>query len=405
MPFGTTLAASLGARVIKLEDRNGDPMRSAFGPPEFTACKTMEGKESLALDLRTAEGCRIVHQLIEKADAFVHGFRPGVTERLGIDYPTLSAINPRLVYFHAPSYGVDGPYAHRPTYASEAAAVGGVYHRQAGFWLDPSIAEGMSAAELQAIFGARLRAGLTPGDAFAALAVFSGLSCALLHQRRTGEGQFLSRSMIGANCFGFSDDFNAYAGKPSIPIPDSENFGTGALYRLYETADGWVFLAVTTEREWEAFVAAVGGALADDARFMTAAARRAADGDLAVAIAEVFASGTADDWEAKLAPAGVACVHAFETTQPRAAASMSGVSEFTLTDPVIRELGLVTEVDHPVLGRIARHGLPIEFSETPGRIAPGCRTGQHTEAILTELGYTPEGIAKLHADDIVSIPR
>ena len=120
----------------------------------------------------------------------MHGFRPGVVERIGIDHETLRAINPRLVYFAAPVYGTDGPSAPPDLRGAEAAAVGGVYHRQAGFWLDPSLSEGMSAAETQIVFGERLRGGLTPGDAFVATAVFSGLSCALLHQRRTGEGQF-----------------------------------------------------------------------------------------------------------------------------------------------------------------------------------------------------------------------
>ena len=133
--------------------------------------------------------------------------------------------------------------------------------------------------------------------------------------------------------------------------------------------------------------------------------RAAADGALASVLTSIFATRGAEEWEGNIGAAR-RCLRPTvpKTSDPRAAATMSGISEFTLTDPVIRELGFVAEVEHPLLGRISRHGAPIQFSETPGRIAPGCRTGQHTEAILTELGYSAYEIAWLHADDIVAMP-
>src|SRR5262245_48995914 len=107
MPYGVTMAASLGARVIKVENLDGDPFRWSFGPPEWGACKTTEGKESIALDLRTDEGRAIMHELLAKADVFVHGFRPGVPERLGLDLDAVRAINPDIVYLHGSGYGSD----------------------------------------------------------------------------------------------------------------------------------------------------------------------------------------------------------------------------------------------------------------------------------------------------------
>lgn len=132
MPYGVTMAAALGARVIKLEDLKGDPMRWAFGNPEVTSVKTMEGKESLSVDLRSSEGRQIVHQVVKNADVFVDGFRPGVAERLGVGAEVLTALNPRLVYLHAAGYGIDGPYAHRPIYAGVASALAGQIVRHAG---------------------------------------------------------------------------------------------------------------------------------------------------------------------------------------------------------------------------------------------------------------------------------
>ena len=403
MPFGVTLAASLGARVIKLEDRDGDPMRSGFGPPEVTGCKPMEGKESLSIDLRTPKGQGIVQELVGRADAFVTGFRPGIAERLHVDYGTLSAINPRLVYFDAPGYGTSGSYAARPIFASEASAVAGSYHRHAGYWLDPARTEGMTAQELQLVIAPRLR-GQTPGDAYAAIALCTGLVLALLHQRRTGEGQLVSRTMIGSNAFGFADDFNEYPGKPPVALPDPENLGFGSLYRLYRAASGWIFLAITTQHEFDAFSDAIRDDALSDARFAAPDARRANEAELAKVLTEIFACRNARDWESLLTPRGVACVEVFEASDGAGAASMVGMAEFTYTDSVMRETGLVTDVDHPIFGRLVRHGLPATFSETPGRVAPGCRVGQHSRDILAELGYSPDDIVKLEDDEIVFAP-
>src|SRR5205823_10442271 len=114
--------------------------------------------------------------------------------------------------------------------------------------LDAERTEGLSATELQLVISPRLR-GSTPGDAYAAVNVATALTTALFHQRRTGEGQFVSTTMIGANAFGYADDFCSYEGKPPVQLPDEENLGFGALYRLYQAAAGWVFLAVTTASE------------------------------------------------------------------------------------------------------------------------------------------------------------
>jgi crotonobetainyl-CoA:carnitine CoA-transferase CaiB-like acyl-CoA transferase len=404
MPYGVTLAAALGARVVKLEDRTGDPMRSGFGPPEVTGVKTTEGKESLSLDLRSTEGQEIAHKLIARSDAFVHGFRSGIPDRLGLGYETLSALNPRLVYFEATGYGTTGPYAARPIFAQEAAVVAGASHRHAGFWLNPELSESMSVPELQAVIQPRLR-GQTPGDAYSALAACTGIVLALLEQRRSGEGQRAGRTMIGSNALGFADDFISYAGKTPVAIPDAENLGYGPLYRLYRTPNGWVFLAVTSPKEWDALVATIGGDLGADARFATEESRAANADALAKALGDAFALKGAGEWERLLTPRGVACVEAFETTTAdSAAASMGGMAEFTYTDPVIRETGLVAEIDHPIFGRILRHGPPSYFSETPARVAPGCRVGQHTDAILAELGYADDEIAKLHAAEVVFGP-
>jgi crotonobetainyl-CoA:carnitine CoA-transferase CaiB-like acyl-CoA transferase len=386
MPYGVTMTGALGARVIKLEGATGDPMRLAFGAPDVGAEKTMQGKESLVVDLQSEEGRSVVQELVARADVFVNGFRSGVAERMGLDHETLSGINPRLVYVHAAGYGIDGPYAHRPIYAQVAQAVAGSIGRHGGRWLDPSFTESLSTIEAQIVVLPRLR-GIVDGDSNAALAVLSSILFALYHQRRTGEGQFLSTTMIGGNALAYADDFVRYAGKPSLPVVDEDNHGLHALYRLYRAADGtWVFLAAPRQAEWERLVDTLGrpAALTEE-QFATADARRAADDALVAALDAVFATRTAPEWEKLLVPAGVACVAAFDGSH----------SQFTCTDPVLRETGLVVEVEHPRFGPILRAAPPVVLSETPGRVTPSCLLGEHTEALLAELGYSEEQIADL----------
>jgi crotonobetainyl-CoA:carnitine CoA-transferase CaiB-like acyl-CoA transferase len=229
------------------------------------------------------------------------------------------------------------------------------------------------------------------GDSNVALAVFSTLMLALHDQRRTGRGQFVSTSMIGGNAWAYADDFNLYDGKPALPRPDPDNYGFHALYRLYPARSGWVFLAAPRQTEWEALAATLGRSdLLGDPRFATPHVRANHDDALAALLKDTLATRDAGDWEQFLTLKGIACVQAFE----------AGHSEFTCTDPVMRETGLVVEVDHPLFGPILRHGLPATFSETPGRVAPGSLIGQHTDHILAELGYTEERIAKLRQDRI-----
>ena len=393
MPMATSMLADLGARVIKLEDKSGDPMRTSFGP-ELGIVKVAAGKESLSLDLRSAAGRTIAHQLLARADAFVLGFRPGVAERLGIDYQAVAAVNPRLLYVHAAGYGTSGPRATRALYAQAAQSVAGSFGRQVGYWLDPEISRDMSVMELQAVIAPRL-AHVTDGDSNPALALVAAISLGLLHQQRTGRGQFMSTSMIGGNALAYSDDFNSYEGKVPVPLCDPENMGTSALERLYPADGGWVCLVVKTDREWDRFVAASGATLGDDPRFATHELRRANDAALVDQLTILFSTRTAPQWEATLTAVDVGCVAAREDSQ----------SAFTLDDPVLGDIGRRLEVDHPVFGKVVRSGLPADLSETPGTARPACLRGADNAPILRELGYSDDAIAQLESDGVLFPPE
>jgi crotonobetainyl-CoA:carnitine CoA-transferase CaiB-like acyl-CoA transferase len=393
MPYGVAMAAALGARVIKLEDDKGDPHRNSFGP-DVASLKTMAAKESVSVDLRSPDGRAIAQKIVARADVFVTGFRTGVAERLGLGYEEMRALNPRLLYVHAAGYGTDGPYAHRALYAQAAQVVAGSFGRQVGYWAEPAQNEGMSVIELQAVVQPRLNQ-VVDGDSNAALAVLAALLLGIFHQRRTGQGQFLRTSMISGNAWCYSDDFCTYEAKPPVPLDDSEYYGTSALDRVYEAAEGWVCLAVRKQKEWEALVSTIGlPELATDDRFSTADARRANDDALAEALAARMKDKPAAEWESALTAVDVGCVEA----------NMKGLPAFTSFDPVLRETGLTVEYEHVRFGSIVRAAPPVSFSETPGRIAPPCMRGEHNRAVLREIGYTDDDIARLEGDDVVFPP-
>ncbi len=384
--FGNTMLAALGARVIKLEPPGGDPMRYSFGSVrEAAAVKVLEGKESLCLDLRLPAAQEIAHKLVARADVFTVGFRSGVAEKFNLSYERLRAINPRLIYLHATGYGVDGPYAHRPMFAATVFAAAGGFYRNAGYWFSPEIVEGMTAEEAQIIVAPHFGHG-NDGDSNGSLCVLSALSLALYHQHRTGQGQFLATSMLNGTLYLLSDEATEYEGKPAVLPADPEHWGLHALYRLYPAAEGWVFLAAPTQREWTALAGALQRQdLLDDPRFARPDDRQHNDSQLVKILEEVFSAKASETWEKELASTGVGCVAVYE----------GSASQFTSTDQGLRESGLTFEVQHPHFGPIVRHGIPVTLSSTPGRVAPGCLPGQHTDALLAELGYSEQEIACL----------
>jgi crotonobetainyl-CoA:carnitine CoA-transferase CaiB-like acyl-CoA transferase len=383
-PLAATLLAELGARVIKIEPPGGEPFRQVkHGVPWL---KTMQGKQSLALDLKRPEAREIVHALVRRADVLLHNYRPGVPERLGIDYATLRRINPRLVYLYGASYGSTGPCAGKPAYHPTAGALCGEALAQLGAEGLPAPDAPLSSEDLARQAHRLELANETNPDPNAAVATASALLLALYHRARTGEGQAVETSMLCSNAWVLSADYVDYPGRPPREQADRELLGLAALYRLYPTAEGWIFLAAPTQAAFERLCADLDRpALARDPRFADADARRRHDAELAECLAAAFAQRGASAWEAALGARGVGCVRA----------DQGPFARFAFEEPCMRESGFVTEVEDPELGRYRRFGPTVTLAGDDAVLRGPCRAGEHTRTVLAELGLAPERIEAL----------
>ena len=395
-PFGATLLADLGARVIKLEELSGDPFRMMVGFPDLAAIKVLQGKECVAVDLQSEEGRRIAHRIIAGADIVLQSFRAGVAERLGLDPDTLRRLNPDLVYLRSPGYGPDGPCGHRPAFAPTIGAAAGLASRNAG----ASIPEGPDLA-LEEIKPAAMRLatavmGVGNADGFSAVSAGTAMLLGLVARQRGAGAQTMLTTMLSSAAHALSEVMVDYAGKPPVATADAGLHGFSALYRLYAASEGWVFLAAPSDRDWARLVDALPGdaGLRDDVRFVTAEGRRAHDEALAEVLGAHFATRPAGEWESELRAAGVACVEA----------SQAPVEAHYLDEGSPgRESGFLTTAQHPVLDEIPRMAPVVELSRSTTVAGNAGRIGEHTAKVLLEVGYTDAEVARLAEEGVIAV--
>jgi crotonobetainyl-CoA:carnitine CoA-transferase CaiB-like acyl-CoA transferase len=395
-PYGSTILAELGAQVIKFEQLDGDPMRWIMPFPEVGGVKVLSGKQSVAVDIGTPEGKEIVYEAVRRADVVLRSFRAGVAERLGYDDKSLLEINPNLVYLNAPGFGVDGPYGHRPAYAPTIGAGAGQGGRNLGKLMvqraDLSLDE---VKDLSLRVGGGSMSGSNP-DANSSLGVATAMLLGLVARKRGAPGQSMLTTMLNTMAHVLSEDMVEYDGRAAIAVVDEQIVGLGPLYRLYPASeDGWVFLAVTTDKEWQGLVGALASYadLAGDARFATAASRAEHAQELSDVLAGVFAQQRAEDWERALTELDVACVRVQEG--PSEACIMEG-------DQAIARLeDQLVKLEHPAVGEYVRLKPMVGFSRSEGVAHGAPLLGQDTDAVLRELGYDDQTVSDLRARGII----
>ncbi len=394
-PHGTTMLTDLGARVIKVEPIAGDRIRMILPFPEAGGFKVMQGKHSISIDLTTPEGVAIIQQVASTADVVVQGYRAGAMAKLGLDYRSVKVANPDVVYVNAPGYGVDGPYGTKPAYAPSIGAASGIPLANVGATVeeraDLSMEQIQDAARRLSAASASANA---QADGFAALGVATAILFGLAARDRGAGGQELFSSMLNTGCHAMSAQAITYPGAPREPSPGIELRGLGSLYRVYDAADGYVFLGAHTDSDWARLADALApfADLAGDARFADSASRNANTSALIQVLSGVFTQRTAAEWEADLLARKIACV---EVT--------TDLIETKLFDePFGRASGYVADVVHPILDEHIRLAPYIRFSRSQTQALAGVVNGQHTDEILAELGNTAEQIADLRERGVVA---
>ena len=370
--------ADMGADVVKIEQpAAGDASRTAYGTHlggESAVFITVNrNKRSLALDLARPEGRAAFDRLVARVDVVLEAYRGGVAERLGLDWPRLSALNPRLVYCSLSAFGPDGPWRDKPGVDMLVQAMGGLM------------------AVMGEPEGPPVLCGAPVLDTIGALMAGQGIVTALLHRERTGQGQRVDVSLLNGTLL-------AHAARLSIFLATGEEpgrWGSGHPYlvpfQAFEARDGWVYVAVWVDRLWQPFCEAIERpALAADPRFATRENRRRRRAELTALLAEVFRPRTVADWMARLERHDVLCAPVNRY------ADLPG-------DPRVLATQLIVEQEHPKAGRFRTLDTAIRFERTPGGIrTPAPALGEHTDAVLGEAGLTAQEIGGLRAGGVIA---
>jgi formyl-CoA transferase len=378
-PFCCQMLGDMGADVIKVEPPGtGDQARRGLGPAmkgDDTAAflAVNRNKRSVALDLKDDAQRALFRRLAATADVLVESFRPGVTERLGIDHATLGAAHPRLIYASISGFGQTGPAANRPGYDLIAQGMAGVMSVTGEPGGDP------------------VKCGVPVGDLSAGLFCAFAILAAHIARERTGRGQHIDTSLFeGALALSIWETAELWS-TGRVPQPLGSAHRLLAPYQALGTRDGHVTVAGNNQRLWAALCAAIGRAdLVDDPRFATNADRMANRPALVAELEAVLTTRDTGHWVAVLSGAGVP------------AGPLNDYAE-VVADPHTLAREMVVEMDHPVEGTVRGLGIPVKLSETPGRIRRAAPLlGEHTAEVLAELGCTEQEISDVQEVTAVS---
>ncbi|MFV0130638.1 CaiB/BaiF CoA transferase family protein [Streptomyces sp. HMX112] len=378
-PFATRQLADLGARVIKIERPDGGDFARGYDTAaaglasHFVWCN--RGKESVAVDLKDPRGIAVVRRLVAGADVFVQNLAQGAAARLGLDAATLCAQRPRLVAVDISGYGAGGPYAHKRAYDMLVQCEAGLVS--------------VTGTPEQPV-----KAGVPAADIAAAMYAFSGVLAALLRRATTGRGGPVEISMLEslAEWMGHPLHHGMHGGR--APARTGVAHAVIAPYNAYPTSDGGqVLLSVQNDREWRRLAERVLGRpeLADDPAFATNTARVAHREATDAVVAGVLATLGAAEAIGRLEEAGVAC------------ARLNTVADLA-AHPQLAARDRWREVDTPV-GPLRAMLPPITLPGAPeARMGPVPALGEHTDAVLRELGLSPEERAELRREGVTAAP-
>jgi crotonobetainyl-CoA:carnitine CoA-transferase CaiB-like acyl-CoA transferase len=374
-PYASALLANLGARVIKIESPpQGDPYRYFAPDPHysFNFAHLNRNKESLALDLKTTQGKKICFELLKSADVFVENFRPGTAERLGLGYETLHGLNPLLVYCSISAFGEGGPYVDKPGFDTLGQAMSGLL----SLLNDPDDPKVM---------------GMALSDYVTGMSAGYGILGALLAREKCGAGCRVETSLLQATLSFIGESAAGYLRTGAVPNRMARVKNAHAFAFLCRDDLPLAIHCSVPEKFWLALLETVGRMdIAADERFKTRDARRQNFASLEETLAPTFKTRTREEWLQRLEARDVPVGPLHDIAQ-------------ALADPQVSHLKLTEEVEHSVVGKMKFVGPPVRYSNfTEERSLPPPLVGEHTVALLRELGYLDEAIGELRAQQVIS---
>ena len=370
-PTAVRQLADWGADVVKVEEP-GDAATEVGSRHGFDFQNLHRNKRSMTLDLKAAEGREILLKLVERADVLVENYRPDVKHRLGIDYEAMRAINPRLVYASISGFGQDGPYRERPGLDQIAQGMGGL----------------MSITGMPG--QGPVRVGIAVADLTAGIFCAMGILVALLEREQSGEGQWVQSSLLAAQIAMLDFQAARWLLAGEVPEQAGNNHPTAIPTGVFATADGYINIAASGPELFARFCKAIDAEhLLSNPAYSSGRARLKNRDQLNNVLEEITRTKSSAEWIETLNGAGVPCGPIYKMNE-------------VFNDPQVRHIGIARAIEHPQLGHQELVGQAVELSRTPWALRNSTpEKGEHTDAVLTELGYDTSTIAQFRARGIV----
>ena len=383
-PWAGQTLADYGAEVIKVErPGSGDDTRR-WGPPFVKDAEgnpgdaayyhsANRGKKSVAIDITSAEGQVLVRKLAAEVDVVIENYKVGGLAKYGLDYASLKAVNPRLVYCSITGFGQDGPYKQRAGYDFMIQAMGGLMSVTG----EPE--------------GQPMKVGVALADVMTGLYAVTAIQAALLHREQSGEGQYIDMSLLDVQVAALANQAMNYLVAEQPPARLGNAHPNIVPYEAFATEDGHIILAVGNDSQFRAFCELAGAAdLAENPAFATNPQRVANRADLIPLIKHLMKQYSSDWWLTQLEGCGVPC-------------GPINTLDQVFSDPQVQHREMKVNLQHPEIGSVPGVANPVKFSGTPVTCQSASPLlGEHSDEVLQQLGLDAAEIAKLRQDRVIS---